>query len=264
MPFARTAGSSVHYRIDGDDALPPLLLSNSLGTSLEMWEPQMRDFAARFRVVRYDSRGHGRSEVTQGPYSIAMLADDALGLLDALAIPRAHFCGLSMGGMVGIWLGVNAPERVDRLVLANTGARIGNADLWDARIDAVRRLGMVSIAPAVLARWFSPELVERPTPMISQLRATFEAMSADAYAASCAAVRDMDQRRSLHRIHAPTLVIAGAEDRVTTPADARDIVDAVRNAHYVELPASHLSNIQAASAFTQAVVHFLTGRQQGP
>lgn len=262
MPFARVAGSRLYYRIDGEDTQPPLLLSNSLGTSLDMWDPQVSTLATRFRVVRYDSRGHGRSDVTRGPYSIEMLAGDALELLDALAIPRAHFCGLSMGGMVGMWLGVNAPERIDRLVLANTGARIGTAELWDARIDAVRRLGMASLAPTVLARWFSPQLVEQPTPIVAQLRATLETMSGEAYAASCAAVRDMDQRRSLHRIHVPTLVISGTEDRVTTPEDARYIVDQVRGARHVELPASHLSNIQAAPAFTQALVHFLTGHHE--
>ena len=260
MPFAQLADVRLHYRIDGDAASPPLLLSNSLGTSLEMWEPQMPTLASRFRVVRYDSRGHGRSEAPHGPYTIDLLAQDALGLLDALAVPAAHFCGLSMGGMVGMWLGVNAPQRLDRLVLANTGAKIGTADIWNARIDAVRKGGTAAVAPAVLARWFSPQEVEHPTPMITQLRATFEATSTEGYVASCAAVRDMDQRRALHRIHVPTLVIAGTEDHVTTSGDARFIVDEIRNARYVELPAAHLSNIQAASAFTQALVQFLAGR----
>jgi 3-oxoadipate enol-lactonase len=225
-----------------------------------MWEPQMQALAGRFRVVRYDSRGHGRSEVTPGPYTIAMLANDAVGLLDALALPSAHFCGLSMGGMVGMWLGVHAPQRIDRLVLANTGAKIGTGEIWNARIDAVQKGGMAAIASGVLARWFSPQELEQPTPLIAQLRATFEATPTEGYVASCAAVRDMDQRQTLHRIRAPTLVIAGTEDHVTTPDDARFIVDEVRNARYVELQASHLSNIQAASAFTHALVQFLTGR----
>jgi 3-oxoadipate enol-lactonase len=210
--------------------------------------------------VRYDSRGHGRSQVTRGPYSIERLAQDALGLLDVLAIPRVHFCGLSMGGMVGMWLGVNAPERLDRLVLSNTAAKIGTSEMWNARIDAVQRAGMASIAPAVLSRWFSPQLVEQPTPTIAHLRVTFEATSPDGYAACCAAVRDMDQRHSLHRIRVPTLVIAGTDDRVTTPDDGRFTADQIPNARYVELPASHLSNIQAGPAFTQALVQFLVGR----
>ena len=260
MPFAQLPDVRLHYRIDGDASLPPLLLSKSLGASLEMWEPQMAVLAGRFRVVRYDSRGHGRSEVTRGPYTIEMLGNDARGLLDALSIPRAHFCGLSMGGMVGMWLGINAPDRVDRLVLANTGAKIGTAELWNARIDAVRKGGTAAVAAAVLARWFSQQLLEAPTPMIARLRATFEATSPEGYVASCAAVRDMDQRHLLHRIHAPTMVIAGSDDRVTTPADASFIVDEIRGARQVELQASHLSNVQAATAFTQALVQFLTHR----
>ena len=160
MPFAQLPDVRLHYRIDGDAGAPPLLLSNSLGTSLAMWEPQVPALAARFRVVRYDSRGHGQSQVTRGPYSMEMLAQDALGLLDALAIPRAHFCGLSMGGMVGMWLGVNAPERLDRLVLSNTAAKIGTAELWNERIDVLQRLGMASIARACCrtafrSRWSS-------------------------------------------------------------------------------------------------------------
>ena len=260
MPFAQLPGVRLHYRLDGDPGSPPLLLSNSLGTSLEMWEPQMPALMPRFRVIRYDSRGHGQSEVTQGPYSIDMLGQDAVDLLDALAIARAHCCGLSMGGMVGMWLGINAPDHVDRLVLANTGAKIGTAELWNARIDAVRKGGTAAVAPAVLSRWFSQQLLEQPTPMIAQLRKTFEATSTEGYVASCAAVRDMDQRHGLHRIHVPTLVIAGAQDGVTTPSDARSIVERIERARYVELEASHLSNVQAAPAFTQAIVQFLTNR----
>ncbi len=209
MPIAQLSNVRLHYRVDGDAGSPPLLLSNSLGASLEMWEPQIAALAGRFRVIRYDSRGHGESEVTPGPYSIEQLAGDALGLLDALSIGRAHCCGLSMGGMVAMWMGINAPKRVDRLVLANTAAKIGTAETWNARIDAVRKGGTASIAPAVLARWFSPALLEQPTPIIARLRATFERTSAAGYAASCAAVRDTDLRHSLGRIHAPALVIAG-------------------------------------------------------
>lgn len=261
MPFAQLPDVRLHYRIDGDEGLPPLLLANSLGTALEMWEPQMAALAARFRVVRHDTRGHGKSEVTPGPYTIAQLAGDALGLLDRLAIPRAHCCGLSMGGAIGMWLGIHAPDRIDRLVLANTAAKIGTADMWNARIDAVRRGGMASIAPAVFARFFTPQALAHPTPPIAQLRATFEALSGDGYAACCAAVRDMDLRQGLGRIHAPTLVIAGTEDMATPPGDGRLVAERIHGARYVELPVAHLSNVQAAPAFTRTVVNFLSGRQ---
>jgi 3-oxoadipate enol-lactonase len=262
MPTARLSDVSIHYQIDGDAAAPPLLLSNSLGTSMEMWEPQLAALAARFRVIRYDSRGHGQSTVTPGPYTIEQVANDALGLLDALKVPRTHFCGLSMGGMVGMWLGIHAPQRIDRLVLANTAAKIGTAELWNARIDAVRKGGMASIAPGVLARWFSAQLLEAPTPIIVRMRATLEALSPDGYAASCAAVRDMDQRHLVGRIRAPTLVIAGTDDLATPAAEGRFVAEQVPHAHYVEVPAAHLSNVQAAPAFTQALIQFLTGRME--
>ncbi len=262
MPTARVNDATLHYRIDGDAASPPLVLSNSLGTSLEMWEPQVAALAARFRVIRYDGRGHGRSTEPPGPYSIERLACDVVGLLDALSIPRAHFGGLSMGGMVGIWLGIHEPARIDRLVLANTAAKIGTAEMWNARIDAVRRGGMASISPAVLARFFTPAALDAPTPIIASMRATFEKLAPDGYIASCAAVRDMDARHLLSRIHAPTLVIAGTNDLATPPPDGRYIVEHIADARYVELPAPHLSNVQAASAFTQAMMSFLTGRRE--
>jgi 3-oxoadipate enol-lactonase len=260
MPMLELPDVRIHYRFDGDAGAPPLLLSNSLGTLLEMWEPQMAALSGRFRVIRYDSRGHGQSGVTPGPYSIERLAQDALAVLDALSIARAHFCGLSLGGAVGIWIGIHAPERVDRLVLANTAAKIGTADMWNARIETVRKGGTAAIAPGLLARWFTPALLEMPTPIISQMRATLERLSADGYIACCAAVRDMDQRHALNRIHLPTLVIAGSDDMATPADDGRYLADHIHNARYVELPAAHMSNVQCASAFTQAVVQFLTHR----
>jgi len=260
MPFALLPDVRLHYRIDGEAASPPLLLSNSLGTSLEMWEPQIPALAGRYRVIRYDSRGHGQSEVTPGPYTIDQLARDAAGLLDTLSIPRAHVCGLSMGGGVAMWLAIHAPERVDRLVLANTGAKIGTNDMWKARIDAVCSGGTASIAPAVLARFFTPQAVAQPTPMVAQIRATFEATSAEGYVACCAAVRDMDVRHLLGRIRAPTLVITGSDDVSTPPEVGRYIADHVRGARYIELAAPHLSNVQAAPAFTHELLQFLSGR----
>ena len=262
MPFLDIAGARIHYRIDGEDGAPALVLSNSLGAALEMWEPQLAAFSARFRVIRYDTRGHGESGAPPGPYSIEQLGGDVVALLDALKIARAHFCGLSMGGATGIWLGIHAPERVDRLVLANTAAKIGTAEMWNARIDAVRKGGTASIAPAVLARWFTPALLESPTPLIARMRGTFDRTSADGYAACCAAVRDMDLRFVLGRIHRPTLVIAGSEDLSTPPHDGRYLADHIVNARYVELQAPHLSNVQAASAFTQAVMQFLGHRME--
>jgi len=260
MPIIQVADTRINYEIEGEPGAPALVLSNSLGASLEMWEPQMPVFSGRFRVIRYDTRGHGRSDAPPGPYSIDQLGKDVQGLLDHLSIVHANFCGLSMGGAIGIWLGINAPERIDRLVLANTAAKIGTAEMWNARIEAVRKGGTASIAQAVLSRWFTPAMIEQPTPVVSQMRKTFERTSSDGYAACCAAVRDMDLRYSLGRIHRPTLVISGTEDLATPPADGRYLADHIDKARYVELDAPHLSNVQAAGAFSQAVVQFLTHR----
>ena len=154
--FAAIDGARIRYRLDGPIGAPFLVLSNSLGTNLDMWEPQVAVFATRFRVLRYDSRGHGLSEVTPGPYTIERLARDVVALQDELKINRAHFCGLSMGGMAGMWLGVHAPQRIDRLVLCNTAPRIGTAERWNARIDAVNRGGVSGIADALMEVWFTP------------------------------------------------------------------------------------------------------------
>ena len=157
MPHITTGdGTRIFYQFDGEEGLPVLLLSNSLGTTLEMWDPQMRGAHGHYRVLRYDSRGHGRSDAPEGPYEIARLGRDAVELLDALDIETVRFCGLSKGGMVGMWLGVHEPDRIERLVLANTSAYIGAPEVWNARIETVQRDGMAAIVPGVIERWFTP------------------------------------------------------------------------------------------------------------
>jgi 3-oxoadipate enol-lactonase len=257
MPFADVTGARIHYRLDGPDDAPVLLMSNSLGTNLGMWDPQMPALTARYRVLRYDSRGHGQSAVTNGPYDIAQLARDALGLLDALRIDRAMFCGLSMGGMVGQWLGANAPQRIGRLALCNTGAQVGTPDLWNARIDAVMQGGMAAIVDGVIARWYTPAFVAAAPDAVARTRSMLLATPAKGYIASCAAVRDMDQRASAERIAVPTRVIAGTHDAATPPAAGRFLADKIAGAKYVELAAAHLSNVEAEADFTRALAEFL-------
>ena len=257
MPFADVAGARLHYRFDGAADAPVVMLSNSLGTDLSMWDPQMSALNARYRVLRYDTRGHGQSAVTQGPYTIESLAEDVLGLLDALAIGRVHFCGLSMGGMVGQWLGAHAPQRVDKLILCNTAARIGPPDVWNTRIDNVQKGGMAAIVDAVLARWYTPDFAATDPGAIERTRQMLLRAPPAGYVACCAAIRDMDQRESVSRITVPTLVIAGAHDVATPPADGRFLAERIQGARYVELPAAHLSNIEAAPAFTAALTEFL-------
>jgi 3-oxoadipate enol-lactonase len=258
MPTIDANGVQLRYEIDGPGDGPVLALSNSLGTDVSMWAPQLPAFSKQFRLVRYDSRGHGASAVTPGPYTIEQLARDAIALLDGLGIERAHFCGLSMGGMVGMWLGVNAPQRINKLVLCNTAARIGPPELWNTRIENVRKGGMEAIATAVIERWFTSPFRERSGSAIEPVRRTLVATPPDGYIACCAAVRDMDQREAIARIGTPTLVIAGAQDAATPPQDGRFLAEEISGAKYVELEAAHLSNIEVVDGFTDAVLRFLS------
>jgi 3-oxoadipate enol-lactonase len=247
----------IRYHFDGPEAAPVLLLSNSLGTNLDMWAAQIPAFARHFRVLRYDSRGHGGSGVPAGPYSIERLGRDAVGLLDALGIARAHFCGLSKGGMVGQWLGVNAPEHLDRLILANTTAYMGPASAWDARITAVATKGMAGIIDGVVERWFTPRFRASDAPAVDRIRAMLLATDPTGYAGCCAAIRDMDQRPSIARIPVPTLVIGGTEDPATPPAASEEIAGLVPGARLHMLPAAHLSNVEQPGLFTKTVLDFL-------
>lgn len=257
MPDVPLGDARIHYRLDGPADAPVVLLSNSLGTSLAMWEPQMAALTSRWRVLRYDARGHGASSAPPGPYAIGQMGHDVLGLLDHLGIERVRFCGLSMGGMVGMWLGWNAPSRIERLVLSNTAARIGPPEAWNARIARVQEGGMAAIVEAVLARWFTPAFLAQPSAALDSARAMLASNSAAGYVAACAAVRDMDQREAITRIAAPTLVLAGTQDVVTTPADGRFMAGHIPGARYVELDAPHISNLERPAEFTAALVDFL-------
>jgi len=258
MPFVDAGGTRLFYRFDGPAGAPPLVLSNSLGTNLGMWDPQIGALAARFRVLRYDSRGHGQSAVPPGPYRIEELGRDLVGLLDALDLERVRFCGLSKGGMVGMWLGANAPERVERLILCNTSAHLPPKELWNARIEAVRSSGMAAVAPQVLERWFTPEFRARAPEPVEKVRQMLLTTPAEGYAACCAALRDMDQRESIASIRAPTLVVVGSRDPATPPEHGRAIAERIREAKVVELAAAHLSNIEAKDGFNEAVLGFLS------
>lgn len=260
MPSLPLADGELNYRIDGPDAAPVLVLSNSLGTNLGMWDAQMPVLTQFFRVVRYDTRGHGASRVTEGPYSIAQLGADVLALLDALKIEKAAFCGLSMGGLIGQWLGINALERFTHLVLCNTAAKIGNAEGWNARIDTVTVGGqqaMRDLRDASIARWFTPEFAAAQPQAADRVVSMLAATSPAGYAANCAAVRDGDFREQLGAIQARTLIICGTEDAVTTPADGRFMRERIRGAEQVDFHAAHLSNVEVGDAFSQALLDFL-------
>lgn len=259
MPYVTLPSGNMFYCYDGPPDGPLLVLSHSLGTDHSMWEPQIPAFAQVFRVLRYDSRGHGASAVPPGPYTIGELGQDVLDLYDALGIGQAHFCGLSMGGMVGMWLAANAPERVERLVLCNTAARLGPPQLWDARIEGIRAGGMAAIAPAVVARWFTAAFMRGSPEVIAQMEQIMANIPAEGYIACCEAIRDMDQRAILPNIRAKTLVIAGELDVSTPPSDGHFLASSIPDATYVELAAAHISNIEAADSFTGVVLRFLLG-----
>lgn len=261
MPQVQANGSRLHYRIDGPAQAPVLMLSNSLGTSLAMWDAQIPAFARCFRVLRYDVRGHGASEVPPGEYGIEQLGRDALGLLDALGLEQVHFCGLSVGGLTGQWLGLNAPQRLHKLVICNTAARIGSAETWDARIALVKERGMAEVAPGAIGRWFTAAFTQLEPAAVEAVRGQLLATPPAGYAGACAAVRDADFRTLLPALKPPLLVIAGRHDPVTTVDDGRFIAGAVPGARLVELPAAHLSNIEARAPFDAAVLEFL---DQGP
>ena len=257
MSFIKADKARIFYRWDGAEGLPALVLSNSLGTTHAMWDPQVAALTEHFRVLRYDSRGHGQSDVSPGPYDIALLARDVLALLDALELERVKFCGLSIGGMVGIWLGANAPARIGQLVLSNTSAHIGGPELWNARIETVRKGGMQALVDTVIERWLTPRFRESNPETVRRIRDMLLSTPPEGYAACAAAVRDMDQRESLARIGVPTLVICGKQDPATPPEHGRFIAERVRGARLVELDASHLSNVEAAPAYNRTLLEFL-------
>jgi len=257
MAFAELKDGRIHYEVTGLAAGPVVILSNSLGTNLSMWDGQAPEFARNTRVLRYDTRGHGKSSATPGPYTFDQLGGDVLRLMDALKIARAAFCGLSMGGVTGMWLGIHAPERVSKLVLCSTGAKIGTTETWNARIAAVRKGGMTSIAAATMERWFTPRFRERSPAIVEGVKKMVEETNPDGYAACCGALRDFDLRESIGAIRTPALVISGTHDPATPASDGRFIAQRIPGARYTELDASHLSNIEQRDAFTQEAARFL-------
>jgi 3-oxoadipate enol-lactonase len=257
MPYAAAAdGSRIHYRLEGPSDAPVLMLSNSLGTDLDLWERQLGAFPG-FRVLRYDTRGHGGSDAPAGEYSLDLLGLDAVALLDATGVDRVAFCGISMGGAIAQWLALNAPDRVSRLVLANTAALFGVPAAWEERIETVRRDGMAALAPGILERWFTARFRQASPEAVAPVEAMLLACPPDGYAGCCAALRDIDLRADLARIAAPTLVIGGAHDPATPPERAEELAAGIAGAELVMLDAAHLSNIEQAAAFNAALTRFL-------
>lgn len=257
MPFVKRGEAQINYVLEGPDGAPVLVFSNSLGTNYSMWDGQAVELQKRLRILRYDTRGHGKSAVTPGPYDIEQLANDVVGLLDELCLNRVYFCGLSMGGMIGMWLGVNVPQRLNKLILCSTAAKIGTTETWNSRIEAVRKNGMKLMASAVIERWFTPAFREKGAAAVTATLRTLEQTNPEGYAACCAAVRDFDYRDQLSKIPVPTLVISAEHDPATPPADGRYLAKHIPGAGYAELNAAHLSNIEDQGGFNHQISAFL-------
>ncbi len=260
MPILDPGPRQIAYSLQGPSAAPVLVLSNSLGTMMAMWDTQVEALAADFRVLRYDTRGHGASgihDADAGGYTLSQLGGDVLRLLDGLGIERANFCGISMGGMTALWLGMHAPDRVRRLVVANSAARIGTPVGWRERADQVRAAGMDAVADGAAARWFTPGWAAQAPTQVATLIDGLRQTPPSGYAACCLALADADLRAQLASIGSPTLLIAGGADPVTTVADADFMRERIAGARSVVLQASHLSNIEAAESFTVSLRTFL-------
>jgi 3-oxoadipate enol-lactonase len=250
-------GYSLHVQVDGPAGAPWLVLAHSLGASLSLWEPQVAHFSQRHRVLRYDARGHGRSSVPPRPYTLTALGSDVLGLLDAFAIERASFCGISMGGATGMWLATHAAQRLDRLVLCNTTPWLGPPEPMNSRIVQVLAKGVEPLVEGILERWFTAEFRALEPAAVEAVRQALLATPAAGYAGCCEALRDMDQRAELPRITTPTLVIAGTYDPAPAIAAAREWAATIPGALFIELPTAHISNVGAAPAFNAAVMNFM-------
>lgn len=264
MPFLDIGKAKIFYRLEGNPGPLVLVLSHSIGTDHGMWEPQVGDLVPHFQVLRYDTRGHGASDAPAGDYSIDQLGADVLGLTDALGIRRFAFCGLSLGGAIGQWIAANAPDRVERLVLANTAPRFGSREQWDTRIRLVREGGMSAILDLATQRFFSRETIDRGDPYVQSIRSVLLGTNPTGYVGCCAALREFDSSALLEKISAPTLVIAGMRD-VSTPwaGNGEVLAEKIPGATSVLLDAAHLSSLEQPHSFSSAVAEFLLADSGG-
>ena len=261
MPTTESGGVSLRYEVSGNERGPVLVLANSLGSNLYMWDKVLPAFESKYRVLRFDMRGHGESGVAPEAFTIEQLGSDLLGLLDEVEAERASVCGLSLGGLVALWLGIHAPERVNRLIFANTAVRIGSREMWEQRIATVRTSGMSQLAAATLERWFTPAYrATHPEEMV-RIREMITATKPEGYAACCAVLRDTDLRTEVGMVEVASLVITGTHDPATPPVDGRTLHAGIPNSRYVELDASHLSAWECADEFAGAVLQHLAGEE---
>ena len=258
MPIIKADdGCALNVEVEGPANAPVLMMSNSLGTNLHMWDDQAPALSKQFRLVRYDRRGHGKSGAPKGPYTMDRLGKDVLAIADALGVKTFNWCGLSMGGMVGQWLGANAPDRVEKLILSNTHYYYPDKQPWHDRIKFAQDKGLAALAPMQMERWFTKGFREKNPQPIAKITEMFVATPLDGFIGCCEAVRDMDFRQSTPTIKAPTMVIVGSQDPATPPSAGEDIHKMIKGSKLVAIDAAHLSNVEQPKAYTDAVLNFL-------
>lgn len=250
-------GVRLFWSIEGPDRAPVIVLSHSIGCDSTMWAPQIALLDGDYRLLVHDTRGHGRSGAPAEDYSLSVLASDLVAILNAAGVDRVHLCGLSLGGAVAQRFALDHPARLNRLILANTASRIGTAEGWAQRIQAVQEGGMASIADMAMARFFSAEFAERSPQTVETLRSVFLRTSAQGYRAACAALRDADLTSELGRLSHRTLVIGGAVDVSTPPDQTNALAKGVQDGRHLLLDAAHLSNVEQPDGFTAAISRFL-------
>ena len=253
-------GIKMSYELSGREGAPVVMLSHSLGSSLIMWDSQVQVLHSHFQVLRYDTRGHGGSHTPPGAYTLDMLGEDALGLLDALGIAKVHFVGLSMGGMIGQYLALNHPDRLECLVLSDTAAILPEEaqPIWQERIDLAREKGMEALVDETLGRWFTPSFLKGNPPEVEPIREQFLSTPVDGYIGCSEAIRGLNYLERLWEIKIPTLIMVGEEDPGTPVAAAEAMHQRIRGSRLVVLSsASHLSNVEQAETFSDALISFL-------
>lgn len=253
MPLLKTPQVSLNYQTYGQSTQPTLIFSNSLGTNLHMWSPQLQALQAHYHIIAYDTRGHGGSSAPKGPYTLAQLGEDVIALLDHLEVDKAYFCGISMGGLTGQWLAIHYPERFYKVMVCNTAAKIGEEAPWRERAALVRQQGLTPIAETAAGRWFTESFIKASPEIVTELSDALASGSPEGYASCCEALAVADLRDEIANIDIPVVIVAGQKDPVTTVADGKAMAAKITDATLLEIDASHISNIEEPQVFTQYV-----------
>jgi len=258
MHFFEANGIQIHFCDEGPEDAAVLIFSNSIATDLTVWDDVASRLTPYFRVIRYDARGQGKSDAPTGPYTIAQMADDVIALMDYLGLMNASFCGLSLGGMVGMWLASHHPERIEKLVLCNTAVSVPPPEGWDARANVAKEGGMAAILPAVESRWLSPDFLQNASSKVEFLKEMVLRSPVDGYIGGCAAIRDMDQSESISTVQCPVLLVAGRHDLATSPEQLQRIQQLLESpAEYVELDCGHMTNVEKPQELAEEILKFM-------